>query len=311
MSDRRFSWKAGVNGLLRRVGYRITRAHNRLPGDDPIDDFVTATARLAQSWDTSQGPKAVHALAQLRGKPLPGGSDEYPHEFFQSHHNTYAPWRRDRDLAAWLKIVSPPYFRGPPASNSFTLVDIYRCWNIWTLSKKLARLSGDMIEVGTFRGGTAALIAHAIATQRSGSRLYICDTFKGVVKAGNRDTAYKGGEHADTSVELVQGLVERFLPRSQFDIMVGIFPEDSDGALDEKRFSFAHIDVDVYQGAVDCVHYLWPRLLPGGVIVFDDYGLQGTEGMTRAAEELAAEYDDILLVYNFNGQAMLHKMSLA
>ena len=33
---------------------------------------------------------------------------------------------------------------------------------------------------------------------------YLCDTFKGVVKAGSHDTAYKGGEHANTSIPTVE-----------------------------------------------------------------------------------------------------------
>jgi O-methyltransferase len=81
--------------------------------------------------------------------------------------------------------------------KDFTLVDIYRCYELWTLAKQAP--AGAVVEVGVWRGGTGAILAAA-----SRSTVYLADTFRGVVKAGENDTRYKGGEHADTSKAGVQ-----------------------------------------------------------------------------------------------------------
>ena len=49
-------------------------------------------------------------------------------------------------------------------------------------------------------------------------------------------------------------------------------------AVADRRFRLAHIDVDVYQSAADVLDWVWPRLSPGGVVVFDDYGFPATPG---------------------------------
>ena len=52
------------------------------------------------------------------------------------------------------------------------------------------------------------------------------------------------------------------------------------------RFSYIHLDLDVYEPTKFCLDLLWPHLSPGGKIVFDDYN--GFEGATLAIEEFLA-----------------------
>lgn len=310
-------WKSAINSVLGRVGYRVTKFNPDEPESKSEDiagsiaHFAALAALISDNWAATSGHDVIRAISPLAGHPIPYGKEEFPHAFFFSVHNTYAPWLRDKELQRWAEVVRPPRLLQPDSQSgeSHTLVDIYRCWTIWQVAKQLGPLAGDMIEIGAYRGGTAALIAHAITISNQQADLFVCDTFNGVVKAGSNDTAYQGGEHADTTVSRVHELVGRFLDPSRIHIEVGVFPEDIGSALSSKLFKFAHIDVDVYQSALDCVRYLWPMLVTSGVIIFDDYGLQGTEGMTKAAEELAATYENAMLVYNFSGQAMLVKLS--
>jgi O-methyltransferase len=44
---------------------------------------------------------------------------------------------------------------------------------------------------------------------------------------------------------------------------------------------------------------------PGGVVVFDDYGFWGCEGVTQAVHEIRAGLEHALLVHNLNGHAVL------
>jgi O-methyltransferase len=208
---------------------------------------------------------------------------------------TYAPWNND------------PEFRGVyDAVKDHSLVDVFRSYELWSLTRQLAGIPGALIEVGVWRGGSGALIATAARRAGIADPLYLCDTFEGVPKAGDRDPDYRGGEHADTS----QAVVERLLSRlgvSNVTVVPGIFPESA-GAIASRQFRLAHIDVDVYRSARECMSYLWPRLSVGGIVVFDDYGFDGTRGVRECVDELR-KGPDRMFIHNLNGHGLLLKLA--
>jgi O-methyltransferase len=180
------------------------------------------------------------------------------------------------------------------------MVDIYRLWVLWTLAGRLP--PGDILEVGSWRGGSGAVIATAAGG--SARNVFLADTFAGVVKAGERDPYYRGGEHSNTSPETVRGLLND-LDLPDVRLLVGIFPEETGQEIGDRRFALAHIDVDVYQSAIDAFEWVWSRLVPGGVVVFDDYGFYGCEGVTACVDEVAASRPEAVLVPNLSGQAIM------
>ncbi len=207
---------------------------------------------------------------------------------------SYAPWNLD---TAFAKIYDQ--------CRTHTLVDIYRCYEIWSLVGEAAKLQqGDLLEVGVWRGGTGALIA-AQSAPLSSAQVFLCDTFSGVVKTGAQDTIYKDGMHADTSIETVTRLLSQ-LGLTNVVVLQGIFPEQTADRIKDRRFRFCHIDVDVYKSSKEACEWLWPRLVSGGLVVFDDYGMRGTEGVQRFVNEWRVR-DDLTFLYNLNGHAVLIK----
>jgi O-methyltransferase len=193
------------------------------------------------------------------------------------------------------------------AVRRHTLVDPLRCYELWSLVQQSAKLSeGALIEVGVWRGGTGCLIAEAARAAGVSAPVYLCDTFSGVVNVGAMDTRYKGGEHHDTSVDIVKQLAESMrLPSIQ--ILQGIFPTDT-GHLVRDTFRFVHLDLDVYESTRQSLNFIWPRLVIGGIVVFDDYGIHGCEGVTRLVNEVSKR-DDRVFVYNANGHGILIKIA--
>ena len=135
--------------------------------------------------------------------------------------------------------------------------------------------------------------------------VYLCDTFRGVVKAGPDDGAYTGGEHSDTGKEIVVELCNA-LKLDRVRILEGIFPDDTGHEVNSCQFRFCHIDVDVYESARDIVDWIWPRLVPGGLIVYDDYGFHDCTGITRFVNEERAKTDRFV-IHNLNGHAIVIK----
>jgi len=215
-------------------------------------------------------------------------SPDIPHSMVLPHA-TYSPWLDDQEFIRCFDAV-----------RRNTLVDIYRCHELWLLGKQLGLAEGDFLEVGVWRGGTGALLARSI--RGTGKRIFLADTFSGVVKAGAQDSAYAGGEHADTSEALVRDLFAS-LGLASAVILKGIFPDETADRGPE-RIALLHCDVDVYESAKDIVAWAVPRLSIGGVIVFDDYGFSGCEGVTRLVNQLRVD-PRFRFIHNLNGHAIL------
>jgi len=207
---------------------------------------------------------------------------------------TYAPWSLDENFQAVYESV-----------RFNTHVCMYRCWELWTLVEQTARLDeGDYLEVGVWRGGTGCLIAKRLGLLNVDCPVYLCDTFSGVVKAGPMDDKYLGGEHSDTSESVVRDLASRM--EIQIRLLKGMFPEETGAMIENRLFRFCHVDVDVYESARGCTEWIWPRLVSRGVIVYDDYGFQGCDGVRRHVDEWSRA-KDCLLMHNLNGHAIIVK----
>ncbi|MFA6980567.1 MAG: TylF/MycF/NovP-related O-methyltransferase [Ignavibacteriaceae bacterium] len=205
---------------------------------------------------------------------------------------TYCPWEGNEEFLTIYNII-----------KEFSLVDIYRCYELWQLIRQTNNLALPIIEIGVWRGGTGAILAKA-AEKESVSKVYLCDTFAGVVKAGCSDTNYKGGEHSNTSVKIVNKLFKK-LSISNSVIVKGIFPEESSKIIKNKIFRFCHIDVDTYDSSKDIFEFIWPKICIGGLVVFDDYGFWGCEGVTKYVNSL--QLSNGILIYNLNGHALIIK----
>lgn len=146
---------------------------------------------------------------------------------------------------------------------------------------------GAFVEVGVYQGGSAAVLADV--AEQQGRSLYLYDTFTGIpmYEPANGDS-HRVGDFSDTSLEAVRALVPKAV------ILPGLFP---DTLVDMGPIAFAHIDADQYRSVKDSIASLWPQIVPGGAMLFDDY--KCLDGATRAVDE-AFGYD---LPVTKNGKA--------
>ncbi len=230
------------------------------------------------------------------------GYDLIPASFSAYSHVPYAVITSHASYAPWLE--QGPFNEAYRRIQGNTLVDVHRCYELWQLAQQLASCPGNILEIGVWRGGTGCLMAKASPSKT----VFLCDTFSGVVKASQKDSSYKGNEHADTSVNVVKKLAAK-LEVQNIRILQGIFPDETAPQIDaDMLFSLCHIDVDTYQSARDCFDWVWPRMAIGGVVIFDDYGFYGCDGVTTLCNELGTRTDNLML-YNLNGHAILVKQA--
>jgi O-methyltransferase len=208
---------------------------------------------------------------------------------------TYSPWYCDAEFRRVFMAI-----------HKHTAVDMYRLYDLWSIAGQLSGVEGCFLEVGVWRGGTGALLASVSARMTPARKIFLADTFQGVVKTGEKDAGYADGVHADTSVDIVRELVTS-MGLSNVTLLPGIFPEDTAEQVTSDKIALLHCDVDVYESAKDVVEWTLPRLTAGGVIVFDDYGFYACAGVTRYVNELRSN-KNFFFIHNLNGHAVFVKI---
>ena len=214
---------------------------------------------------------------------LPTNTPEIRHAPVVPENATYAPWLSDSYFQIAMERV---WGYGAP--------DRLRCYELWSLLQQSKKLSGGaIVEVGNSRGDTGCLIAQAAAYLGIPNRVYLCDKF------APSQTASTSGK------SIVDALVTR-LRLENVQIVQGTFPAETAAQVDEAGFRLAHVCVND-ESAKDVLEYLWPRLVPGGVVVFRYYGTYGCTDLTRLVND-AATLGDRIFIHNLNGHGVMVKL---
>lgn len=176
-------------------------------------------------------------------------------------------------------------------SGAMALADINRIWLFAQLAALIERESvpGAVAEFGVYKGKTAKLLRMLCP----GRDLYLFDTFDGF---DGRDLAEGGtddaGRHAldgafkDTSEAAVRAFVGED-PLTHYK--TGWFPDSANGLGEELRFALVHVDCDLEQPAEAALQWFWPRISPGGAMIFHDHGSGHWPGIARALDRYFAE----------------------
>ena len=164
-----------------------------------------------------------------------------------------------------------------------TLISENRCRGLWLAANQAAGVPGDVLELGTYRGGSLFLLAAACPERR----VFGLDTYRGMpCKADPAVDVHRAGEFHETSLEMV----ERFVLPLQNAVPIAMtVPEDLHAYPLDGPFALAHFDGDLLASCRAFLDHVLPRLSPGGVIVFDDYKWGRCPGVQQAIEERGLE----------------------
>lgn len=162
-----------------------------------------------------------------------------------------------------------------------------RCFMLYQCLKQTGILEGDVAEVGVYKGRSAKVIALTVEKQNKHSHLF--DTFTGMPEVDTeKDNFYQKGDISDTSLSEVR----EFLADCQnVTIYPGFFPDTAQPIVNRK-FSFVHIDVDIYRSVLDCCQFFYPRMVSRGMMVFDDPGFADCAGAKLAVDEFFADKEE-------------------
>jgi hypothetical protein len=160
--------------------------------------------------------------------------------------------------------------------------------------ERALHVDGQVAECGCAQGLSSFVLCSRLRRENpqfDGAGYEIYDSFKGLSEPVAEDQLPAKPEtvHAPTAEIMTAGRFAASLDRVKNALRgfpgIAYFPGWIPAAFDtraEKRYRFVHVDVDLYQPTKDSFEYFWPRLVPGGVMVCDDYNWPGAR---RAVEE--------------------------
>ena len=165
---------------------------------------------------------------------------------------------------------------------------------LWAASSAVL-LPGDFVECGVNRGFMSSAIMEHLDWSARARTFYLLDTFTGLDERYVSDAERAKGALRTNQAAIASGFyttsVERV--RANFgqwrnvEIVEGPIPETL-GRITSAQVAFVHLDMNCAPPEVAALEYLWPRLVPGALVLLDDYAYRRHELQKEAMDGLAA-----------------------
>lgn len=170
------------------------------------------------------------------------------------------------------------------------------------------RVSGDIAELGVYKGHSAKLIHHYLPQKV----IHLYDTFHGFDARDILHEAMLDGyqrvtpkDFSDTSVE---GALKYIGPRNgNVHLHQGFFPECIPESEHNLRYCFIHLDADLFAPTMAGLTFFYPRVERGGFIVVHDFN--AWPGARQATLRFFSDKPEIPIpMPDVNGSALVRKI---
>ena len=201
---------------------------------------------------------------------------------------TYAPWKIDNKF---LKIYSK--------LKLLTLLDEKRFFTIYTILQQLKNINADILDLGCMRGGVGMMMSKI----NLNGNTYLIDTFSGFKE---EEKYHKKDIFVFTSISEIEKNIKKLNLKKVY-ILKQKFPNTSK-LKSIKKLKLCHIDVNTYRSTKKSYNYVKKKLIKGGIIIFDDYGIFGVEQVTKFVNEIKLrDKKHFYFISNYMGQCILIK----
>jgi O-methyltransferase len=170
------------------------------------------------------------------------------------------------------------------------------------LLKLVDHLDGDTAEAGVYEGGSSWIVCQARGRR---STHWAFDSFEGLSAPSPRDGDFWSAGDLEASEAGARALLE---PLGAV-VLKGWIPEVFAQSSIE-RLVFAHVDVDIHDPTLASFDYFYDLLVPGGMIVCDDYGFSPCRGAKEAVDEFMADRPENV-IHSPTGQGIVIKQAPA
>ncbi len=180
------------------------------------------------------------------------------------------------------------------------------------LYDQISDIEGDIVECGVGYGHSFFKLCCLSHLENKDRKIYGFDSFEGFPEPSEEDDSPrnpKRGEWNVATIETIEklltkeGRIETSFIKRNVTMVKGFF-EESLHQYHGNGIAFLHLDVDLYQSYKVTLEYLWPKVVKGGIVLFDEYkqyhASQRFPGASKAIDEF---FGSVKNQIRFNKQA--------
>lgn len=163
------------------------------------------------------------------------------------------------------------------------------CW----AASHAKKLDGDFVDCGVNNGIFSRAVINYIDFNKTGKTYFLLDTFSGL------DERYSSEIEMDQQLNKMYkdqyGLYERVVETfSKFNtkIIKGAVP-DTLAQVDSPKIAYLSVDMNCVQPEIDALEFFWDKMVPGGIIILDDYGYGNMTNAQRQAHDKFAKSKNV------------------
>jgi|GEM_PF-294603 len=167
---------------------------------------------------------------------------------------------------------------------------------IWAARTALSLPDGDFVECGVFKGDMAWMVGEVTGFAKTGRQFHLYDSFEGFDPSQTTDEDFPDlpgfltfANKIYSAEGLWEGVRDRFQPLPHYHLHKGYLPGTLDRDGFPERIAYLHIDLNVASVEIACLDRLFDHVVPGGVIIFDDYGWKVYHRQKDAEDAFFAE----------------------
>jgi len=234
-----------------------------LPALPPIDPDRRYNFKSNQSWGI-RDPERFRQLMDEAATLVSGG--------FYLGDNLFT-WMRN------LSLLEDVAFRDAWQANILNAADEAIAWRRYVLccaACHAIRLEGDFVECGTLWGTGVKTVIDYFGRERFAKPFWAYDTFDTNPVAGHA--------FSEQSQGLFDKVKQRFDGYPQVRLVKGLLPASLEGASPD-RIAYLHVDLNHADFELAVLDVLFPRLVPGGLLILDDYEWAGAYRGQKMAED--------------------------
>ena len=181
-----------------------------------------------------------------------------------------------------------------------------------------AKLEGDYLEFGVYRGAVFSHIYKWISKLFPKMQFFAFDSFqglpapKGIDNVDGYSSNYHANEFSCSEKDFLKNLKNAKVDLKRVKTIKGWYDQTLIGAKAKtygvKKIAAVWIDCDLYESTVPVLKYITPYLNPGSVIIFDDWHAfrnDPTKGEQKACQEWLKKNPKIklapLFTYGYGG----------
>ncbi len=239
--------------LIGKPGFRMQRTQNYCLLTHPDARLNVVNIRGKLTFD-SDGLATMHNCDFLR--------DPYFEKAYQSGQKT-GSWGNANP--AWRAYVG--------------------CW----AAEQVKSLPGDFVECGVNRGGLSRAVVDYVNFAALGKTFYLLDTFAGLDERYMSETERQaknptfGGRYQDCYEDVCRTFAD--IP---VKVIRGSIPETL-LEVDTQQVCYLSIDMNCVEPEIAAAEFFWDKLVPGAIVVLDDYGWADCLEQKKAFDDFARQ----------------------